>query len=70
LGLAGTGKSYAAYMAGHAESSMVFAFDEIRALVLSRAAALGLDIAAYVESGVINIQQHDHLAQMLLLVRL
>jgi hypothetical protein len=61
---------YAAYMAGHGESSMVFAFDEIRALVLSPAAALGLDIAAYVESGVINIQQHDHLAQRLVLVRL
>ena len=64
MGSAGTGKTtlamqYAAQMAEHGERSMVFAFDEVRGLVLARSAALGLDIARHVESGVINIQQVD-----------
>jgi circadian clock protein KaiC len=64
MGPAGTGKStlamqYAAQMAGRGERSLVFAFDETRSLVLSRAAALGIDIAPHVESGMITVQQVD-----------
>jgi circadian clock protein KaiC len=64
MGAAGTGKStlgmqYAAQMAQRGEPSMLFAFDEIRSIVLSRAVALGLDVARQVASGVIHIQQVD-----------
>jgi circadian clock protein KaiC len=64
MGQAGTGKStlamqYAAEMAQRGESSMLFAFDEVRGLVLARAAALGLDLTRHVQSGVINLQQVD-----------
>ena len=64
MGPAGTGKStlamqYATQMAGRGERSLVFAFDETRGLVLSRAAALGMDIAPHVESGMITVQQVD-----------
>jgi circadian clock protein KaiC len=64
MGSAGTGKStlalqYAAHMAARRERSMIFAFDEVRGLVLARAVALGLDFARHVESGVIGIQQVD-----------
>ncbi len=38
---------------------MLFAFDEIRSIILSRAAALGLDVAKHVKSGIIDIQQVD-----------
>jgi circadian clock protein KaiC len=64
LGPAGTGKStlalqYAVQMAASGERSMLFAFDEVRGIVLSRAAALGMDIAPHVGSGVIEVQQVD-----------
>jgi circadian clock protein KaiC len=64
MGPAGTGKSslglqYATHMAQRGEPSMLLAFDESRGIVLTRAAALGLDLAKHVESGVINIQQVD-----------
>jgi len=64
MGSAGTGKStlalqYAAEMAAHGERSMLFAFDEVRGLVLDRAASLGLDITTHVDSGLIGIQQVD-----------
>jgi len=64
MGSAGTGKStlalqYAAQMATRGERSIIFAFDEVRGLVLARAASLGLDLARHVDSGVISIQQVD-----------
>jgi circadian clock protein KaiC len=64
MGQAGTGKStlalqYAAQMAGRGERSILFAFDEVRGLVLARAASLGLAIEPHVEKGLINIQQVD-----------
>jgi circadian clock protein KaiC len=64
MGSAGTGKStlamqYAVQMATRGEASMLFVFDEIRGIVLARAAALGLDLARHVESGVIDVQQVD-----------
>ena len=64
MGPAGTGKStvalqYAAQMAARGERSIVFAFDEVRGLVLARAASLGLDIKRHVESGLITVQQID-----------
>ena len=64
MGPAGTGKStigiqYASQMAQRGEPSLLFAFDEIRSLILTRAAALGLDIGKHVESGLIDLQQVD-----------
>ena len=64
MGPAGTGKStlgiqYAAQLAQRGEPSMLFAFDEIRSIILTRAAALGLDFQKHVESGLINLQQVD-----------
>jgi circadian clock protein KaiC len=64
MGAAGTGKStlamqYAAQMAGRGESGLLFAFDEVRDIVLARATALGLDFERHVESGLINVQQVD-----------
>ncbi|MCW5798445.1 MAG: AAA family ATPase [Nitrospira sp.] len=64
MGPAGTGKStlsmqYAAQMAQRKESSVLFAFDEIRGIVLARAAAVGLDVAQHVQSGLIDVQQVD-----------
>ncbi len=63
-GPAGTGKStlamqYAAQMARRGESSVVFAFDEIRGIVLARAVALGLDVVRHIETGLIDVQQVD-----------
>lgn len=64
LGQAGTGKStlalqYASKLAEQGERSVVFAFDETRAIVLARAAGLGLDIAPHVKRGTIELQQLD-----------
>jgi circadian clock protein KaiC len=64
MGQAGTGKStlaiqYAAQMADRGEPGMLFAFDEVRGIVLGRAASLGLDVARHVESGIISVQQVD-----------
>ena len=64
MGPAGTGKStigiqYATQLAQRGERTMLFAFDEIRSIILTRAAALGFDFAKHVESGLINLQQVD-----------
>jgi len=64
MGPTGTGKStlttqYATHMAQRREPSMIFAFDEIPSILLTRAAALGFDFAKHVESGVINLQHLD-----------
>ncbi len=64
MGPTGAGKStlttqYATHMAQRREPSMIFAFDEIPSILLTRAAALGFDFAKHVESGVINIQHLD-----------
>jgi circadian clock protein KaiC len=64
LGPAGTGKStlalqYATEMASRGERSAVFSFDETTGIALERAAKLGLDFPAYVNKGVIGLQQVD-----------
>jgi circadian clock protein KaiC len=64
IGQAGTGKStlalqYASQMAKQGEKSMIFAFDETRAVMLTRARYLGLDFEQHVQSGVIAVQQVD-----------
>jgi circadian clock protein KaiC len=64
MGPAGTGKStlaiqYAAQMAQRDESSVLFAFDEIRGIVLARATAVGLDITRHIQTGTIDVQQVD-----------
>lgn len=64
MGPTGAGKStlttqYATHMAQRREPSMIFAFDEIPSILLTRAAALGFDFAKHVESGVINIRHLD-----------
>ena len=41
------------------EPSLLFAFDEVRTIILTRAAALGLDVATHVEGGLITLQQID-----------
>jgi circadian clock protein KaiC len=62
LGQAGTGKStlalqYAVHMADHGEPSMIFAFDETRSVMLSRAKVLGFLLEKAIESGTITVQQ-------------
>jgi circadian clock protein KaiC len=64
LGPAGTGKStigiqYATQLAQRGEPSLLFAFDEVRSIILTRAAGLGLDLAQYVENGLVHLQQVD-----------
>jgi circadian clock protein KaiC len=64
LGQAGTGKSslalqYAVTMAAQGESSVVFTFDETRAVMLKRAKALGFDLERALKSGIITVQQVD-----------
>ncbi len=64
LGAAGTGKStlalqYVTRMAERGERSVVFAFDETRNIILTRANALGLRLSGHVESGLVNIRQVD-----------
>lgn len=64
LGAAGTGKStlalqYMAQMARQGERSALFAFDEIRSIILARAEALGLELAPHVQNGLVTIQQID-----------
>jgi circadian clock protein KaiC len=64
LGPAGTGKStlalqYVVQMAGQAESSIVFTFDETKSVMLTRAQALGLDLRPHLESGRVTLQQVD-----------
>jgi circadian clock protein KaiC len=64
IGQAGTGKStialqYAVQMAAQGEKSMIFAFDETRAVMLTRAHNLGLDLAKHVNTGNVTVQQVD-----------
>lgn len=64
LGPAGTGKStigiqYATQLAQRGEPSMLFAFDEVRSIILTRATAMGFDFAQHVERGLITLQQVD-----------
>jgi circadian clock protein KaiC len=64
LGQAGTGKStlalqYAVQMAGQGEKVIVFAFEETRDMMFSRAKALGLNLEKHVQSGLIIVQQVD-----------
>jgi len=64
LGPAGTGKStlvlqYAGQMAKKGERSMIFAFDETRSVMLSRAKAMGFKLENPVERGTIEVQQVD-----------
>jgi circadian clock protein KaiC len=64
LGPAGTGKSslavqYAVKMAAQGEPSAIFTFDETRAVMLTRAKALGFDLARGIKSGAITVQQVD-----------
>ena len=64
LGPAGTGKStlamqYARQMAANGESSTLFGFDETREIMLSRAKAMGLNLAPYIKRGLITAQQVD-----------
>ena len=64
LGPAGTGKSslaiqYAVKMAAQGERSAIFTFDETRAVMLTRAKALGFDLARGIKSGAVTVQQVD-----------
>jgi circadian clock protein KaiC len=64
LGPAGSGKSslgaqFAAAAASRAEHAAVFIFDEIRETYVARAAGIGTDLKAYIESGLIKLQQVD-----------
>ena len=64
LGPAGTGKStlamqYAVKMAAQGEPSAIFTFDETRAVMLTRAKALGFDLARAIKRGIITVQQVD-----------
>ena len=64
LGPAGTGKStlvlqYALQMAKKGERSIIFAFDETRSVMLSRAKALGFNLEKAIARGTITVQQVD-----------
>ena len=64
LGTAGTGKStlalqYARQMASKGDRAILFAFDEMRSIMLARAKALGFDLEKHVKSGTITVQQVD-----------
>jgi circadian clock protein KaiC len=63
-GPAGTGKStlvlqYAMQLAKKGERSMIFAFDETRSVMLSRAKAMGFELEKAIERGTIMVQQVD-----------
>lgn len=63
-GPAGVGKStiglqYAAVLAARGESSVVFAFDETRGVMLTRAKLLGLGVEKGIKAGFITAQQVD-----------
>ena len=63
-GPAGTGKStlvlqYAMQLAKKGERSIIFAFDETRSVMLSRAKALGFNLEKAIARGTITVQQVD-----------
>jgi circadian clock protein KaiC len=64
MGPAGTGKSaiaqqYATAAARRGEKVAIFAFDELRAIAIARADALGMGMSKQVDSGAIVVQQID-----------
>jgi circadian clock protein KaiC len=64
IGPSGSGKSsvasrYALAAAERGERVAVYAFDESRAMLLARAASLGMDLRPHVERGTVAIQQVD-----------
>ena len=64
MGAAGVGKSslamtYVLAAAMRGEKSVVYAFDEGRASVLSRSSALGMALRPAIESGLVRVQQID-----------
>ncbi|HEU5124172.1 MAG TPA: ATPase domain-containing protein [Verrucomicrobiae bacterium] len=64
IGPAGTGKStlamqYASRLATQGERSMVFTFDETKALLIARGQALGLNLNEYVNEGLLRVDQVD-----------
>jgi circadian clock protein KaiC len=64
MGPSGSGKSsvatrYALAAAERGERAFIFAFDESAAMLRSRSAALGMDLARHVENGTLVIQQID-----------
>jgi circadian clock protein KaiC len=64
IGAAGVGKSslamtYAVAAAGRGERAVIFAFDEGRATIDARAAAIGLPLAESISSGHVSIHQID-----------
>jgi circadian clock protein KaiC len=64
VGAAGTGKStmaaqFAAAAAGRGEKSAMYIFDESPVMLLTRAAALGVDLSAAVDSGLVELRQVD-----------
>ncbi len=46
-------------MADQGERSMIFTFDEMRSVMLSRAKALGFELEKAIESGTMSVQQVD-----------
>ncbi len=64
MGPAGTGKStlalqYVVERAAAGDRGLVFAFDETRSLLLSRAKSLGMDLSKYLLTGLVSVQQVD-----------
>jgi circadian clock protein KaiC len=64
LGPAGVGKSvlstvYALAAAGRGEHVAVYAFDEGRATILARSAALGIPLQPAIDAGLVRVQQVD-----------
>jgi circadian clock protein KaiC len=64
IGPAGSGKStlaaqYALAAAERGENAAMFLFDESRATLLARSAAIGMDVQKYIDDGRITIQQVD-----------
>jgi circadian clock protein KaiC len=64
VGAAGTGKStlaaqFAAAAAARGERTAIFAFDENPSTLLSRCAALKIDLASHVETGAVTVRQVD-----------
>lgn len=64
VGSAGTGKStlalhFGARMASEGQRVMVFAFDETRAVLLDRVAALGFKLEPFMKNGLMTVEQVD-----------
>ncbi|WP_370439334.1 ATPase domain-containing protein [Microvirga sp. TS319] len=64
VGPSGVGKSslalaYVLAALGRGEPSLIISFDETKRIFLKRAASIGMDVAAYVEAGTLQIEQVD-----------